>query len=110
MSYNLYREYRFAGRGTGRAVIIPIREGDDELRVIYKSVSAQIKYMNTENVRDLVSNSLIDEDTRKSLVEQSNLGQDLCLELEKKLEENGGSMGREKWQEELREAEKVVSE
>lgn len=98
MSYKLFTEYRFAGRGTADAIIIPIRKQQSrELKVIYKSVKANIKYMDAERVNRMVDNRLLDDDVNKSLVDQSYIGQDLTYELEKRLEENGGSMDRTEW-------------
>lgn len=100
MPYKLFTEYRFAGRGTAEAIIIPIRKQQSrELKVIYKSVTAKVKYMDAERVNRMVDNRLFDDDINKSLVEQSYIGQDLTYELEKRLEENGGSMDREEWRE-----------
>lgn len=110
MGFKLYTEYRFAGRGTATAVIIPIKREKDELKVIHKSVSAKIKYMDVEKVRTLVDNNLIEDGVNRSLVEQSHLGRELSHKLEKILESNGGSLERDEWKKELKSAEESVSD
>ena len=106
MGYKLFTEYRFAGRRTARAIIIPIRKQQSrELKVIYKSVAAHLKYMDSERVDKLVENNLFEDDVSKSLVEQSYIGQDVTYELERRLEENGGYMDREEWNKAVESAE-----
>lgn len=103
MGIELYTVYRFAGKNMAHAVIIPIEIKQDTVRVIYKSVSASIQSKDKNKINKLISNNLINENVKKSLVKQKELNPEKCRKLYEKLQESNGHMVREKWDETISE-------
>lgn len=96
--FELYRQYRYAGRGSAWAVIIPYKRLDDgNVEVIKKSVSCTIKTMRASKINNLLSNNLVEDDTNISLVEESYIDEELCSKLVDEIKRNGGKLDKEEY-------------
>lgn len=109
MDYELFAEYRYAGRNTAWAVIVPIEERGDEVLVTYKSAGAVRKTMSREKLVDMVSKNLIDDGVRKCLVKQKDLSPELCRWMDERLQEAGGRMNKTEWDTALKRAKREAN-
>lgn len=101
MEFDLYSEYRYAGKNSAWAVIIPFDVQENQVRVIHMSVSAKLKTMNIEKIDSMVSSSLINENTDITLVKQKEIEPVVCDKLVEILESNGGHLSQDDFQSEL---------
>lgn len=97
-NFELYTQYRYAGRGSAQAVIIPYKRlADGDVEVIRKSASCTTKIMRSSKINNLLSKSLIDDDTDISLVEESSVKKELCTKIVEEIKRNGGKLNKEEY-------------
>lgn len=103
MSYELYTEYRYAGRTSAYAALIPVEEHGDELKVLRSSAGYSVQMKDRQEFIDKLEAS---KGTR--LVKQGESRPELVDEIVRLVEEKGGNVSKEGMSELLAEAKENV--
>lgn len=96
MSYELYTEYRYAGRTSAYAALIPVEEHGDELKVLRSSAGYSVQMKDRQEFIDKLEAS-----KGTQLIKQDEPRPELVDEIVRLLEENGGYMPKERRRSEL---------